>query len=440
MVRLLILLIFLLFNFSCSQERSKPNIILIMADDLGYECLNVNGGKYQTPNLDKLALNGIRFENCHSQPICTPSRVRIMTGKTNKKNYVDFGILDKKEVVFSQLLKKNGYKTLIAGKWQLQLDKTPDLPKHFGFDEHILWQVKTKGRDSTGLDKRYVNPELEINGEKYEENEGKYSTDLIVDYINDFMSRNKEQPFLVYYPMILTHCPFDPTPHSSDWDPSDMGSKTYKGDAKYFPDMVSYMDHSIGRIVQELDNLKLREDTLIIFTGDNGTDSPIVSETINGEIIWGKGRTTDNGTHVPLIASWKGKVKEGSVNSSLVDFSDFLPTICEATGTDFPKESYVDGVSFLPQILGKNQSNKKFIYSWYFPRPYIKVEDNKPIEWTRNESYKLYGDGRFFNVKNDFHEKTPLNKNELDDSQTKNYNELMAGLEVYKKIKWEKSL
>ncbi|MDG2397660.1 MAG: sulfatase-like hydrolase/transferase [Flavobacteriaceae bacterium] len=126
MVRLLILLIFLLFNFSCSQERSKPNIILIMADDLGYECLNVNGGKYQTPNLDKLALNGIRFENCHSQPICTPSRVRIMTGKTNKKNYVDFGILDKKEVVFSQLLKKNGYKTLIAGKWQLQLDKTPD--------------------------------------------------------------------------------------------------------------------------------------------------------------------------------------------------------------------------------------------------------------------------------------------------------------------------
>jgi len=200
------------------------------------------------------------------------------------------------------------------------------------------------------------------------------------------------------------------------------------------------MDHSIGRIVQELDNLKLREDTLIIFTGDNGTDSPIVSETINGEIIWGKGRTTDNGTHVPLIASWKGKVKEGSVNSSLVDFSDFLPTICEATGTDFPKESYVDGVSFLPQILGENQSNKKFIYSWYFPRPYIKVEDNNPIEWTRNESYKLYGDGRFFNVKNDFHEKTPLNKNELDDSQTKNYNELMAGLEVYKKIKWEKSL
>ena len=436
------ILIFLFFasSYIFSQENSKPNVVLIMVDDLAYECININGGDYKTPNLDKLALNGIRFENCHSQPICTPSRVRIMTGKTNKKNYLNFGVLDKKETVFSQLLKENGYKTLIAGKWQLQLDKSPDIPKHFGFDEYILWQVKTRGRDSTGRDKRYVNPELEINGRKYEKNEGAYSTDLIVDYINDFMIRNKEQPFLVYYPMILTHCPFDITPHSNDWDPTDMGSETYKGDAKYFSDMVSYMDYSIGRIVKQIDDLKLREETLIIFTSDNGNDSPIISNTINGEMPWGKGKTTDNGTHAPLIVSLKGKVKEGSVSKRLVDFSDFLPTICEFTGTEIPENSNIDGISFLPQILGSKKSKKKFIYTWYFPRPYKEGKDNKPIEWTRNENFKLYGNGNFFNVKKDFYEQKPLSIDKLNSIQKENYNELKKGLKSYKKIKWEKSI
>ena len=106
------------------------------------------------------------------------------------------------------------------------------LPKHFGFDEHILWQLNTQGRDSLGLDKRYSNPRLVENGITYEKNEGEFSTDLIIDYINEFMARKKNQPFLVYYPMILTHCPFVPTPHSEDWDPNDLGSKTYKGDEK----------------------------------------------------------------------------------------------------------------------------------------------------------------------------------------------------------------
>ena len=107
-----ILFFFLAINLFPQDQRS-PNIVLIMADDLGYEAINVNGGiSYQTPNIDKLAYNGMRFENCHSEPLCTPSRVRIMTGKNNKKNYIDFGILDKKEIVFSQLLKKMDIKLL----------------------------------------------------------------------------------------------------------------------------------------------------------------------------------------------------------------------------------------------------------------------------------------------------------------------------------------
>ena len=273
-----------LLSLNAQKNTPPPNIVMILADDLGFECINSYGGtSYDTPNLTQLAQTGMQFENCHSQPICTPSRVKLMTGKSNKKNHVKFGYLNPKEVTFSQLLQKKGYATMIGGKWQLGKDAS--LPGHFGFDEHILWQLTTSGRDSLGWDKRYVNPVLEINGKVYEKNEGKYSTDMVVDYINDFIKRKKDQPFLVYYPMILTHCPFDPTPHSKDWDPTDMGSKTYKGNAKYFGDMVSYLDFSVGRIVKQLDRLGLRENTIILFTGDNGTDTPVVSMMDNLSVV-----------------------------------------------------------------------------------------------------------------------------------------------------------
>ena len=150
-----------------------------MVDDLGYECINSYGGtSYNTPHLSALAKSGLQFENCHSQPICTPSRVKLMTGKSNKKNHTKFGYLNPKEKTFSQLLNKKGYATLIAGKWQL--GRKASLPKNFGFDEYLLWQLTTSGRDSTGRDKRYVNPVLEMNGSYYEENEGKYSTDIMI--------------------------------------------------------------------------------------------------------------------------------------------------------------------------------------------------------------------------------------------------------------------
>ena len=177
--------------FLNAQNKKQPNIIMIMADDLGFECINSYGGtSYKTPFLTELAATGMQFENCHSQPICTPSRVRLMTGRSNKKNHIQFGFLDPKEKTFSQVLRKEGYATLIAGKWQLGKDAS--LPDHFGFDEHILWQLTTTGRDSVGIDKRYVNPVLEINGELYNENKGDYSTDIVVDYINDFMKRKKK--------------------------------------------------------------------------------------------------------------------------------------------------------------------------------------------------------------------------------------------------------
>ena len=147
-----------------SSSPDKPNIILIMADDMGYECVNANGGtSYQTPHLDKLAETGIRYEHCYSQPLCTPSRVKIMTGKSNARNYVSFGVLDRKQTTFAHLLKKAGYATCIVGKWQL--GKEADSPQHFGFDESCLWQHTRPARDQHGRDTRYPNPHVEVNGQ-----------------------------------------------------------------------------------------------------------------------------------------------------------------------------------------------------------------------------------------------------------------------------------
>ena len=158
-------LLLILVFCSATIAADRPNVVLIMADDMGYECLSANGSlDYETPNLDRMAGRGLRFEHCYSQPICTPSRVKLMTGQSNKRNYVKFGRLDRKLTTFAQLLKKADYATCIAGKWQL--GKETDAPQHFGFDQALLWQ-HTRGRmDKKKHDTRYPNPRLEKNSEK----------------------------------------------------------------------------------------------------------------------------------------------------------------------------------------------------------------------------------------------------------------------------------
>jgi arylsulfatase A len=344
--------------------RDRPNIIVIMADDLGYECIGANGGEYKTPNLDKLAVEGVRFTNCFANPICTPSRVKIMTGLYNVRNYVKFGLLPRGETTFAHQLKAAGYATAIAGKWQLGSEV--DSPQHFGFDQSCLWQhTRKRVRTGTKIDSRFPNPLLEINGKEYDYNDGEYGPQVCADFLCDFIEDNKDGPFLAYYPMILTHCPFVPTPDSEDWDPSDKGSKTYKGDAKYFGDMVTYMDRIVGQIDARLGELGLRENTLILFTGDNGTDKPVVTMMDGRKIVGGKGSVTDEGTRVPLIASWPGSIKSGHVTDTLVDFTDIMPTLCELSGAKLPEGYPGDGVSLIPELTGKGERDKPWVYFWY---------------------------------------------------------------------------
>ena len=388
---------------SPTKPSSKPNIILIMADDLGYECIGANGGNsYKTPVLDDLAKTGVRFEHCYSQPLCTPSRVQIMTGMYNIRNYVAFGVLDRKQTTFAHLLKKDGYTTCIAGKWQL--GKEPDAPQHFGFDQACLWQHTIGGaKGPHGTDSRFVNPQIDINGKTATLPEGSFGPDVCADFICDFMGENKNKPFFVYYPMILTHCPFAPVPDSADWDPKDKGSKTYKGDAKYFGDMVTYMDKIVGKITTKLDTLGVRDNTLILFVGDNGTDTPVVSMMGDLKVVGGKRHMTDAGTRVPLIASWPGTISKGLVTTELVDFSDFLPTLCETAGTALPPELKIDGKSFLGKLKGEEGVRREWIYCWYSVGG-----GPKGREWTRNQRYKLYRTGKFYDVSKDVLEKNPL--------------------------------
>ena len=277
----------------------KPNIILILADDLGYEALSANGSEScHSPNLDQLASSGLRFTNCFANPLCTPSRNKIMTGQSNVRNYVKFGSLDRGQTTFAHQLKKVGYQTCIAGKWQL--GKEADSPQHFGFEHSCLWQHTRTGRSKKGsqtIDRRFVNPQLEINGVEKEFTNGEYGPQVCTDFICQFIEDHHQKPFMVYYPMILTHCPFDPTPDSKDWDPKRLGSSTYKGDQndpqRHFRDMVAYADKMVGQILSQLEASGVRDHTLIIFTGDNGTDKPIVTPWKGRNVVGGKGTMTD---------------------------------------------------------------------------------------------------------------------------------------------------
>lgn len=377
-----------------TASAAKPNIVLIMADDFGYECVSANGGQsYQTPNLDRLAASGVRFEHCHVQPLCTPTRVQLMTGQYNVRNYLNFGTLPRTETTFAQLLKQAGYATGIGGKWQLGREE--DSPRHFGFDESCLWQ-------HTRRPPRYANPGLEYGGVAKDFSAGEYGPQLVNDFALDFITRHKDEPFFLYYPMILTHDPFQPTPDSPNWDPKAMGEGVNRN-VKHFADMTAYMDKLIGAVDAKLAELRIRDNTLLIFLGDNGTHSSVTSRFRGADFRGGKGTTTHRGTHVPLIVSWPAVIKQGRVSGDLISSVDLLPTIVEAAGGSAPAAT--DGISFLPRLRGEEGRRREWLYSWYSPR---QRADLTVREFAFNQHYKLYRDGRLFDLAADPDEQNPL--------------------------------
>lgn len=420
---------------SCTEKREtlelhprKPNVILIMADDLGYETLGVNGSdSYLTPNLDALAHGGMRFDHCYSTPLCTPSRVQIMTGKYNFRNYISFGLLDSQEKTFAHYMKEAGYKTLVVGKWQLWGNayqqelaggRTGTTPEQAGFHDYCLWQIDERGS-------RYKDPHLSSNQKGTQTFPGAYGPDVFVEYIESFMEAYQNEPMFIYYPMVLTHDPFVPTPKNPGFKDFDNASNT--NDTLYFGEMVSYMDDLIGKIVRKTDELKIRENTLLLFTGDNGTDTDVTS-IINGKALRGdKGSTTNAGTHVPLIANWKGKIKPGSVNKNLIDFTDFLPTLLETAAGKLSDSVQTDGHSFYPQLLGEATKVRNWIFCDYAPN----WGRFQARSYVQDKKWKLYENGEFYNLEEDPMEKNPLDRARQPDSLTPIVQQFKKVLETY---------
>lgn len=403
-------------NFHTELDAAdRPNVILIMADDLGVEGIGSYGGtSYNTPAIDRLASEGIRFTHAYAQPLCTCTRVQLMTGMYNNRNWTYFGILDPKEKTIGHYMKEAGYSTCIAGKWQLQSYDPPSYPgshlrrgkgmkvSEAGFDEYSLfhsWHTEDKGS-------RFANPTVDENGTLLKDLKGKYGPDHWVEFINDFITRKKDdsQPFFIYYSMALPHRPFVPTPDSHDWADEDTRSTE---DVRHFPDMVEYMDKCVGRVVDHVDKSGLGENTLIIFYSDNGTHRKITSKTKNGPVVGGKGRTTDAGTHVPLVVRWKGKIQKG-VNTNLVDSTDFLPTIMEAAKRPASKKIKLDGISFYSQLFGHSNQIRPWVFCHYDPRPGWDKDQFRKIRFARDKRYKLYGDGKLYDVKKDKLEQNPI--------------------------------
>lgn len=378
-------------QISLASNRWLLNFIVIMADDLGAKELGCYGNtEHHTPNLDRLARTGVQFKTCYATPICHPTRFEIMTGQYGHHN----GIYQfpgrrggpvagspeddiARHLTFAQVLKQRGYATAHSGKWQLT-GKVPTLVNECGFDEYCMWAYKhnlpdviehTGGWEGKKGSKtsRYWHPSIVKNKKYLPTGPDNYGPDIFTDFVIDFIKRHMDKPFFVYYPMCLTHGPFYVTPDtvkSEDEKFENLRQKNFKSN-------VEYVDKLIGRIINALETTGLRENTIVFFTGDNGTGGQ------------GKGQPTELGARVPMIVNCPGIVKRLGLSDELVDLSDILPTLADFANAKLPKGHVIDGQSFAPFLRGRKSSTREWIYSYLGDRQILRtkrwlLEDNGP--------------------------------------------------------------
>ncbi|NBS14538.1 MAG: hypothetical protein EBT57_06995 [Verrucomicrobia bacterium] len=352
----------------------KPNIIFILSDDLGHDILHCFGSdQYQTPNLDALAAGGMKFTHTYAAPLCGPSRALILTGRyafrTGAVNQDKTGeFTPKQETMMPKILKPEGYAAAMIGKW----GQLPLMPSDFGFDEYltfkgsgIYWNTQPKGKEYT------------LNGKQVALKDKDYMPDLMHKLVVDFITRNREKPFYLYYSMSHIHGDILPTPDSQEG----------ANDKQLYSDNIAYHDKLIGQLVAELEKLKLREKTLIVYVGDNGTaKGGAAISTVGGKKIYGsKGSMFEGGSLVPMIVNWPGTTPAGKTCADMVDFSDFVPTFAAAAGAKLPENVVIDGQSFLPQIKGEKGNPREWAFVQLARMWYV-----RSLNWKLNEKGELY--------------------------------------------------
>lgn len=379
-----------LTNTSCGKnEKQKPNIIFILADDLGYADLGCYGQqKILTPNIDRLAAEGKRFTQFYAgSPVCAPSRCVLMTGLhtghcfvRGNKQAEPYGQLQlpSETITVAKKLKKAGYRTGCFGKWGLGVENTPGDPAQQGFDEFYGYYDQVHAHNSfpeflykNGKKVRLNNESTYMPKDHWTKGLGSYSTKK-VDYSNDlccdealaFMDVIKDQPFFLYMPITMPHNNGE-APEGEKMEapsPNPYSNKDWSNDEKNYAAMITRLDDYVGKILAKLKEIGQDQNTLILFSSDNG-GLPDNFFHSNGNLRGYKRDLTEGGIRVPMIAHWPGQIEEGSTSDHIGAFWDFLPTACDIAGTTTPSD--IDGISFLPELLGKKQKQHESLY-WEF--------------------------------------------------------------------------
>jgi len=387
----------------------RPNIILVLSDDVGLGNIHCCGGAFRTPHIDALAAGGTRFEYCYSTPLCGPSRCQLLTGRYPHRtglntNQSRDAIHPSREVMIPTVLKKAGYVTASVGKWgQMCLG-----PGEWGFDEYLVFRASGKyWADQAKNAKGYM-----VNGKPVDLPLDKYLPDVMHQFVADFIARHKSQPLFVYYPMAHIHAPILRTPDSKPGVDKD----------QLYADNVEYMDKLVGKLMEELDRQHLRERTLVLFTGDNGTARfGVEKATVNGRAISGqKGTMLEGGSRVPLVVNWPGVTPAAHVNRDLIDFSDFFATFVELAGAKLPEGVTLDSRSFAAQIKGEKGS----------PREWVYVELNGK-SYVRDSRFKLTNGGALFDLAEAPFKEVPVAKDTTDPTAVAARKRLQAVLDQH---------
>lgn len=421
----------LLFSAPAGDAAStqRPNVVFILLDNCGQEWLGCYGSEEGcTPEIDRLAREGVRFEHCYAAPVCGPSRIMLLTGRYPFRTgftmhhdaalYGGGGLDPKREIIWPRLLRDAGYATGIVGKWQInKLSEEPGILRQHGFDEHVVWPgeidrdkvpppeyerflaaVRAESAEETGpflrqIESRYWDPVLIRDGRR-ERHEGKFGPDVMQEAALDFVRRHGHRPFLLYYPMVLTHGktftePAVPTPLNMSAD--------RPGQAMY-ADMVRYADRLIGQLVRALDSLGIRERTVVFVATDNGTESSMVARRSGRSVTGALYQLTEAGGDVGLLVNCP-RIIPGGRTIPLSDFTDIYPTVCDITGVPRPGNLVLDGLSHAPVLLGEPGARP--------PRDWI-LNQYAATRVVRDARFKLYSTGEFFDVTTDPEEKCNL--------------------------------
>jgi len=386
--------------FSCNTKepgavRSTPNIVYILADDLGYGDLSCYGQtSFSTPNIDKLAGSGLKFTQHYSgSTVCAPSRSALMTGQHTGHTFIRGNReiqpegqhpLEATAITLAEVLNEAGYVTGAFGKWGLGYPGSEGDPNNQGFDEFFGYNCQRMGHNYYPYH-LWHNQERIILPGNTGKNTGEYGPEVIHKQALKFLEENKDKPFFMYYPSIIPHAElFAPEEYMAKYRGKFLPEKAYAGiddgpDYKTggygsqpeshaaFAAMVDYLDMQVGEIVAKLKELGVYENTPIIFTSDNGPHQEGGADPdyfdSNGPLKGYKRDLYEAGIRVPMIAVWEGKIAPGTSSGHISAFWDVFPTIAEIIGISSPDN--IDGISFLPALLGKDQPQHEYLY-WEF--------------------------------------------------------------------------